>query len=557
MTCVRIGATAVVLALALGGASPAFGQVSTGDAARVPVDHAGAPDVVRAPVIIDGDVLFAVRGISAYPAERRASEIAARIRELATDTSAGTPALTLREEDGRTLILANGQPFLRVLDEDAVLEGIDRRVLADVFRSRIESAVAAYRNARQPAVLGRHAVLALGATLALLVVAFACRWVLMRVHAEIERRYRQRVKDVAIQSFQFVRAEQLWTALLGIVRLVWGLTALALLFVYLRYTLGLFPWTRGTANRLGSIVTEPLGTMGLGLVSVIPNLVFLAILFLVTRWVLKLIRLFFGSVATGTVSLHNFEREWADPTYKLLRLLVVAFALVVAYPYVPGSNTDAFKGVTLFAGIVFSLGSSSFIANMIVGYSMTYRRTFRAGDWVRIGQHLGEVLEMRMLATHLRTPKNEEVIVSNSTILNAEVVNYSSLATQRGLILHTTVGIGYETPWRQVEAMLIEAAARTPGLLRDRSPFVNQLSLGDFCVTYEINAYCDTPGRMRQIYTELHRNILDVFNEYGVQIMTPVYEGDPDQPKVVTKEQWYTEPARRPVAPALDMAEPT
>jgi small-conductance mechanosensitive channel len=175
---------------------------------------------------------------------------------------------------------------------------------------------------------------------------------------------------------------------------------------------------------------------------------------------------------------------------------------------------------------------------------MTYRRTFRLGDKVRVGDHVGEVHEMRLLVTHLRTAKNEEVIVPNSTILGAEVVNYTSMTKNRGLILHTTVGIGYETPWRQVEAMLIEAASRTPGLLRDRLPFVHLKSLGDFCVTYEINVYCDTPERMLSLYTELHRNILDVFNEYGVQIMTPAYEGDPEEPKVVPKERWFVEPAR-------------
>jgi small-conductance mechanosensitive channel len=318
--------------------------------------------------------------------------------------------------------------------------------------------------------------------------------------------------------------------------------------VYLRYTLALFPWTRGTANSLVDIVIDPLRSIGLGLVAIVPNIVFLAILFLVTRYVLKLVRLFFDSVAAGTVRLRNFDSDWAEPTFKIVRLLVVAFAVVVAYPYVPGSDTDAFKGISLFIGVVFSLGSTSFIGNIISGYSLTYRRTFRLGDRVKIGEHVGEVMDMRMLVTHLRTPWNEEVIVPNSSIVGTEVVNFSSMVQQRGLILHTTVGIGYETPWRQVEAMLIEAAARTPGLLRDRPPFVHQRSLGDFCVTYELNAFCDAPDRMRFLYTDLHRNILDVFNEYGVQIMTPAYEGDPDRLKVVPKERWYTEPARPPTS---------
>jgi small-conductance mechanosensitive channel len=158
------------------------------------------------------------------------------------------------------------------------------------------------------------------------------------------------------------------------------------------------------------------------------------------------------------------------------------------------------------------------------------------------------VQQMRLMVTHLRTPKNEEVIVPNSMIVSSEVVNYSSMARQQGLILHTTVGIGYETPWRQVKAMLLEAASRTPGLLREPPPFVLSKGLGDFCVTYEINVYCDAPQAMNALYAELHWNILDVFNEYGVQIMTPAYEGDPEQPKLVPRDQWYSAPAQPPGA---------
>jgi small-conductance mechanosensitive channel len=223
---------------------------------------------------------------------------------------------------------------------------------------------------------------------------------------------------------------------------------------------------------------------------------------------------------------------------------VIGFAIVVGYPYIPGSDSAAFKGLSLFFGVVFSLGSSSAIANTIAGYSLTYRRAFRVGDRVKIGDVFGDVTEIRLQVTHVRTPKNEEVVVPNSTILNQEVTNYSALARTRGLILHTTVGIGYETPWRQVEAMLLLAAERTPGVLRDPKPFVLQKSLGDFAVSYEINVYSDDAQAMMPLYTALHRQILDVFNEYGVQIMTPAYEGDPEQPKVVPRDQWHLAPAR-------------
>src|SRR6185436_6166021 len=182
-------------------------------------------------------------------------------------------------------------------------------------------------------------------------------------------------------------------------------------------------------------------------------------------------------------------------------------------------------------------------ANFIAGYSLTYRRAFKIGDRVMIGGHLGDVTEQKLQVTRLRSPKNEEIVIPNAQILNGEVVNYSSLARTQGLILHTDVGIGYETPWRQVEAMLMMAADATPGVLREPRPFVLQKALGDFAVTYELNAYCDTPQAMATLYTALHRQVLDVFNQYGVQIMTPAYEGDPATPKVVPPDLWHLAPA--------------
>jgi len=227
-------------------------------------------------------------------------------------------------------------------------------------------------------------------------------------------------------------------------------------------------------------------------------------------------------------------------------MLVVAFGVVIGYPYIPGSSSDAFKGVSIFIGVLLSLGSSSVIGNILAGYTLVYRRAFKVGDRVKINNQVGDVMERRILVTRLRTLKNEEVIIPNSEILNSHVVNYSSMAQEQGLILHMTAGIGYETPWRQVEAMLLEAADRTPGLLKAPSPFVLQQALGDFCVTYELNVYCNQPNNMTKLYTLLSQNVLDVFNEYGVQIMTPAYRDDPDQLKIVPKDQWFAPPAKPP-----------
>ena len=501
-------------------------------------------DIPSALVVIDGIPLFRVRGTSVLPAGNRGAAIALRLKALAADRAVPVEALRSVETNIGSAIVAGDHRVMTVFDADARYESLDRNVLTEALVGTIRAAVTGYRQARSRDALIRTAVYSSVATAILAALVAFVVWLSRRAQTALEATYRQRVQSVGIQSFQIVRAEQIWVALRRALIGVRAVVILGLAFVCVQYVLGLLPWTRGASNQLAQYLLDPLATMGRGVVGAIPDVIFLVILFFLTRYLLKVINLFFAAVGRGEVVLVGFEREWADPTYKLLRVAIVALALVVAYPYIPGSSSDAFKGISIFIGIVFSLGSSSTIANVIAGYTMTYRRAFHIGDRVKIGNITGDVTEMRLQVTHLRTIKNEEVIIPNSSILNNEVVNYSSLAHRHGLILHTTVGIGYETPWRQVEAMLVIAAERTPGIMSDPKPFVRQLSLGDFAVTYEINVYCDDPHTMAQIYTALHRNILDVFNEHGIQIMTPAYEGDPESPKVVPKEQWFTAPAK-------------
>jgi small-conductance mechanosensitive channel len=501
-------------------------------------------EVPSAPVVIDGRTLFRLRGTSSFPAARRAAAIAERIKVVAADRTVPLDAVRTVETEVGTAIFGGRERVMVVFDADARLESLDRRTFAELLVRAMREAVASYRQARtREALLGSAAHAAVSTVLLAALVTLVV-WVARWAERWLEATYRQRVQSVGIQSFQLVRAEQIWVALHRAVVVTRALVVFGLAFAYLQYVLGLFPWTRSFSSHMLELVLDPLATMGWGAANAVPNLFFLAILFLITRYLLKVIYMFFAAVGRGEVDLSGFEKEWADPTYKLLRVAVVALALVVAYPYIPGSGSEAFKGISIFIGIVFSLGSSSTISNVMAGYTMTYRRAFRLGDRVKIGDTVGDVTEMRLQVTHLKTIKNEEVVIPNSKILDSEVVNYSSLARTRGLILHSTVGIGYETPWRQVEAMLLLAAERTPNIKRDPVPFVRVLALGDFAVTYEINVYCDDAQAIGWIYPALHRNILDVFNEYGVQIMTPAYEGDPEVPKVVPKDQWFTAPAK-------------
>jgi small-conductance mechanosensitive channel len=497
-----------------------------------------------APVVIDGYTLFQVRGTRSYPAERRAGEIADRIVRVAADPSVPVDSLKVRETPVASLVLAEDRLLLGVLDADAELEGINRQVVAEGFRRRIGEAIRQFRQEREPARLLSGAERALVATLALAIVLWLGVRARRRMHALLEARYRQRLHDFQVSSIPLVRAEQIWRMANRLLTAVVVLLAATAWYIYLQYVLVLFPWTRGLGYGLTAMLLKPVSTLATGALSYVPNIIFLLVLGVATRWLLAFVHLIFRQLGDGSLSMAGFDPEWAVPTERIVRLVVFGFALVVAYPYIPGSGSEAFKGLSIMFGVLFSIGSSSVIGNLVAGQSLAFRRAFRVGDRIRVGEYVGEVTKTSLLTTFVRSAKNEQIVIPNSVVLNTEVTNYSTLARAGGVIVHTTVGIGYETPWRQVEAMLLEAAARTPGLLNEPRPFVLQRGLGDFAITYEINAYTDDALAMLRLASALHRNILDIFNEYGVQIMTPAYEGDPDQPKLVRREEWFTAPAR-------------
>lgn len=525
------------------------------DATQGKVDGSDLDDAVaqeRAPVTLDGEILFQVRGFTTYPAAERAKTIRERIKGIAADRSVAIDSLRVVDMEDRTRIVAGEHLVMGVIDADSASERVSRQILAHRMLMKISAAITSYRDDRSRRVLLVNTLYALGATGLLALLLFLFRAAFRRLDALAERRLKYHIQRLEARSHQLVQAQQLIAALHGLLKFFGVLSVLAALYLYLNFVLGLYPWTRPLALRLVEIFLDPIRALALGLVGALPNLAFLVIVALLTRYALKIIRLYFAGIEHGTIRLGGFDREWALPTYKIGRWLIIAFALVVAYPYIPGSSSEAFKGVSIFLGVVFSLGSSSVIANLIAGYAMIYRRAFKIGDRIMVKDLTGDVTHIRLMVTHLRTVKNEEIVVPNSEILNSHVVNYSTLARSHGLILHTSVAIGYETPWRQVEAMLITAADRTTGLMKEPAPFVRELALGEFAVTYELNAYCDEPQMMGPLNSAMHQNIVDVFNEYGVQIMTPAYEGDPESPKVVPKEQWFSAPAKPNDAPSKD-----
>ncbi len=491
-----------------------------------------------ASVKVDGEVLFMVRGTTSFPADQRAQSIKRRLRKAGEN-----PALTVDSvkiiPEGEHLQVFAGQVFImNIYEGDAEIENLNMATFAELVKRKIGTALTLYRYARSTPILIRKSIQALVAMVLLTLTLFLFFWLFRRFNLFIKSRIQSRINSVEDKSFKLIQSAQIWKAFHVFFKTLRIVIAIILISVFINYVLSLFPWTNNAATFILKLFLDPLVNIGQGIYQFLPSLAFLIVIFLATRYLLKLIRLLFTGLAQGGMVIKDFDPDWAMPTFKILRILIIAFAVIIAYPYIPGSDSSAFKGVSVFMGLLLSLGSSSFISNVIAGYSLTYRRAFKKGDRIEVNEKVGFVEEQKLLVTRLRSVKNEEIVIPNSLLINSSIINYTIGARGKGIILHTVVGIGYETPWRQVDAMLRLAADRTEGILKDPPPFVLKLSLGDFAVNYEINAYCRDADRMPFIYNALHQNILDIFNENNVQIMTPAYEGDPAEPKVVPEEQW-------------------
>ncbi len=493
---------------------------------------------ILAPVKIDGKTLFLVRGISSFPADQRAALISKRIKKAAANNSIPADSVKIINGAEYLMVFAGVDFIMNIYEADAESEKISRSALATLIHDKTVEALRLYREQRSRPVLIKNSIHAIAAAILYVTLLFSILWLLKKIKAWIRRKIKLKADFLENKSFKLISSDQIWSVYESIFRILKFLTVLILSVISLEYIFGLFPWTNSILISTLNLIVDPLQTMGLGIINYIPSLFFLIVIFLVTRYLLKLIRLFFNSINKGVIEIHNFHAEWALPTFRIIKIFITAFAVILAYPYIPGSSSAAFKGVSVFLGLLISIGSSSLIGNIMAGYSMTYRRAFKKGDLIQVNDIIGIVDDQKLMVTRLRSYKNEEIVIPNSVLQSSNIINFSSKSSEKGLVLHTIVGIGYETPWRQVDSMLIQAADRTEGLLKQPPPFVLKRSLGDFAVNYEINAYCHDVQKMLLLYNELHQNILDVFNENNVQIMTPAYESDPAEPKVVPKDKW-------------------
>jgi small-conductance mechanosensitive channel len=282
----------------------------------------------------------------------------------------------------------------------------------------------------------------------------------------------------------------------------------------------------------------------------LPDVIAIAIIIVVTNYVIKLIHMFFNGIVRGAITFQGFHREWATPTYKIVRFFVLVLAAVAIFPYIPGSHSEAFRGISVFLGVLVSLGAAGSFSNIVAGVVLTYMRPFSVGDRVKIADTVGDITEKTLLVTRIRTIKNVDVTIPNALVLSSHIINYSSSAMMPPpLILHTSLTIGYDAPWQKVHELLIAAAKQTTHILETPEPFVLQTSLDDFYVRYEINAYTGAPNKMAAIYSELHQHIQDQFNEAGVEIMSPHYTQIRDGNRSTVPDQYlprnYQAPAFR------------
>ena len=346
------------------------------------------------------------------------------------------------------------------------------------------------------------------------------------------------IKGVSIKNAQ-VLSEEKMAGLIALSLRILNFTLLIILFYfYITIIFSFFKITRTWSKTLINYILNPLNSLLNAIIGYLPNLFFIIIIIFFTRYLIKIVKFIFNEMEKGTISFPGFQKDWAVPTFKIVRFIILVLSVIIIYPYLPGAQSRAFEGVSILLGVVLSMASASAISNMIAGIVLTYMSAFKLGDRVKIADTIGDVIEKTLLVTRVRTIKNVDVTIPNSMVLGSHIINFSSSAKERGLILHTSVTISYDTPWKKVHELLINAALECDDILKDPKPFVLQNSLNDFYVNYEINAYTNEPGKMAVIYSQIHSKIQDKFNEASVEIMSPHYSAVRDGNQVTIPEDY-------------------
>lgn len=476
------------------------------------------------PVVLLTDTLFYFyASAGSISAKERAETLQAKIKEISKLYPYTDKDFTISAQGSGYVLFHKKDLLINISELDGLWMHKTPLQTAELYKSKIIEGIARYKHETSISTIAKEIALALVVIfVAILLIKGAnklFRWLTIKLTVLLNRFMR----GIHIKQYEFLNSSQQKTILNGVLTLAKWWVYILIIYTALPIIFGIFPFTKQLSKLLISYVTDPLKRIGIAIWNYIPNLITILVLVLLFRYLIRGLKYLKNEIAHERLNIPGFYADWANSTFQIIRVLIWAFGLIVIFPYLPGSDSPIFKGVSVFMGVLFTFGSAGALSNLVAGLILTYMRAFKLGDRVEIGGVNGDVIEKTLLVTRIRTIKNEVISIPNSTVMNNHTVNYSSDAPQLGLILHTTVTIGYDVPWKKVEGMLIAAALRTQYIESAPSPFVLQTGLQDFYVEYQINAYTKEPNKQASIYSELHAHIQDCFFEAGVEIMSPHY----------------------------------
>ncbi len=471
------------------------------------------------------DTLFFVYNhVGSFSAKERADYITNKIERLYSESFFEKDSIKIVPSDvSADIVYQSDMVIMSVFDADAKAENSTITEIANRNLAKIKSAII-YQNenySQLPKRIGYTTLLVLIIGLILFVVGKLFNL----VRKYILKNKAKYFKGVNYNTIKILSPEKqlvLFLRFFGFIKIV---TLILIVYLSLPVLFSIFPATKDYTTMLLRWILTPAKSALMGFVGFLPSLFTIIVIVIIFKYSIKVIKFFFDEIKSENIKIDGFYSDWALPTFNVIRLLMYAFMLVIIFPYLPGSDSPIFKGVSVFVGVLFSLGSSNAIANMVAGLVITYMRPFKIGDFIKIGDVSGEVIEKTALVTRIRTPKFEDITIPNATVLSSTSTNYSANTKQStsGLLIHTTVSIGYDVPWKDIHAALINAALKTEMTEKEPKPFVLQTSLDDFYVSYQINVYTKEPTKQPRIYSSLHQNIQDSFNEAGIEIMSPHY----------------------------------
>ncbi len=476
------------------------------------------------PVILSRDTLFFVfTKLGSYSPRERARVISERIHRLAENYFYSEDSLDVVPSELTTDITYGEETIISISELDAVWMNSTREKLAEGYRNIIGRAIKTYKIENSWQSIFKEIFLAVLVLLLLVLIIFSTNRFFKWIKNKIEKQKGFGIKGIRIRGYEFLDAGREVRVIFSLINLIRWIIVLILVYLSLPILFGIFPWTGGLAGQLISYFLHPIKNILISIWDYLPNLFTIIVLVFFFRYFLRILRYFKFEIEKGALKIPGFYIDWANPTYQIIRVLFLAFMLIIIFPYLPGSNSPVFKGVSVFLGVLFTFGSAGALGNIVSGLVLTYMRAYKIGDRVKIGEATGDVVEKSLLVTKIKTIKNEIISIPNSTVMSSHTTNFTAEAIEHGLILHTTVTIGYDTPWRQVHELLIKAALATDLIEKDPAPFVFQEHLDDFYVCYQINAYTRIANRQQITYSLLHQNIQDTFNEAGVEIMSSHY----------------------------------